>query len=139
MAHGGITTRRCAVYGRAAPADRYWACSAVQSSRSCTAHRHGHGRAGNLPAQLESRCAMNNLLAAQTSQLLTHLLRGGNYSHFCAASHAKNERDEAFWKATTWINGTVPKEAPADHHAIHGPVHLYFGVHPTKEIPKERK
>lgn len=82
---------------------------------------------------------MTQHLDTQTAQLLAHLRRGGNYSYLWAASHAKNERDESLWKNTTWVNGSGPKETPADHHAVHGPVHLYFGVHPTMTLPKERK
>lgn len=82
---------------------------------------------------------MKATLDPQTAQLLEHLRRGGNYSYFWAASHAKDERDEAILKVTTWVNGSGPKETPDDHHPQHGPIHLYFGVHPTMTLPKERR
>ncbi|HEU5098284.1 MAG TPA: PriCT-2 domain-containing protein [Roseiflexaceae bacterium] len=74
----------------------------------------------------------------QTSQLLAHLRRGGNYSYFWAASQAKDSQGDALWKCTYWHNGSGPAELPADEHTQYGSVHLYFGVHPTKLLPKER-
>jgi hypothetical protein len=81
---------------------------------------------------------MSTSIDTQTGQLLAHLRRGGNYSYIWAASQQKNENNDPLWKATTWCNGAGPSETPDDQHAQYGPVHLYFGVHPTKILPKER-
>src|SRR5262245_23351357 len=74
-----------------------------------------------------------------TSQLLAHLRRGGNYSYFWAASQKQDSDGDALWKCTYWNNGSGPAELPADVHAQYGAVNLYLGLHPVREIPRERK
>jgi hypothetical protein len=82
---------------------------------------------------------MSISLDTQTTQLITHLRRGGNYSYIWAASQAKGQDNQAVWKCTYWHNGTGPGDMPSDQHAQYGAVNLYFGVHPVRQIPQERK
>lgn len=76
-------------------------------------------------------------LDSSTTLLLAHLHRGGTYAYYWSASEQKDERGTAAEKLTTWWPVGDPPAIPTNR-GPYGWRHLYFGVHPTSEIPQER-
>lgn len=75
----------------------------------------------------------------RTEAFLQHLYRGGRYGYYWVASERKDDKDQPLSKRTVWwpINGHVPAPPPDNAHVGH--FHIYFGINPVIEIPKERK
>src|SRR5262245_47006633 len=76
-------------------------------------------------------------LTPQAGALLACLHRAGSHGYYWSASETKDEHG-ALEKITYWWPVDKPKGLPADR-GLHGVRHLYFGVHPTIGIPKERR
>jgi predicted transcriptional regulator len=72
------------------------------------------------------------------NKFLAHLMRGGSHGYYWSASEAKDEQSIPKEKITTWWSTTKPSAVPSERGQF-GMRHLYFGVHPTTGIPKERR
>ena len=69
-------------------------------------------------------------------KLETHLHRGGAFAYYWTASEAKHEKPphQSKEQRTTWFPTNKPAYLPSAT-GPHGARHLYFGIHPTTDIP----
>lgn len=80
--------------------------------------------------------SLANPLSEDFIKLMSHLYRGGKYGYYWLASEAKSDKPphQSLEQKTYWFQASKPAYLPGDTGA-HGSCHLYFGIHPTAEIP----